>query len=234
MPKQAKYRIHLFDPHIWFSMIQQVDETSVVLVGKWNPAILTSDWLKVHVFDNAEDFKCEMYFPINDTSLPIKINLEHVELFADPIHLVAKPKAGGKDSFKHCFEVMRLIIEKLQHTPLLALGINVSFVDKDGDDKFAGLVELNDSKVIDADTYALKNTNIIRSYLLTKEQYTLNYAINYGAKEVAVKLNFDKQTNSFDEVFAQLDPDTSDNWFDKALEFIQPTFGDIEETTEDH
>jgi hypothetical protein len=106
----------------------KVDETNVVLVGFWNPAILTPAWLAKHVFALEVDVPVEMELsPV--AGQPPRFKMQGLRFSPAYNRLTVVPEGLEGEQLTTCETRLRVLLNALPHTPISAFGINYAFED---------------------------------------------------------------------------------------------------------
>ena len=101
-------------------------DSSVVVLGHWNRAILTPQGIARRLFGLDEKTPVEVRVAI-DAPAPPQVVYEGTTVVVDSDKLVAQPEKGGFDGLDKAMEVARRAMEDLPVTPMRAAGINVKF-----------------------------------------------------------------------------------------------------------
>lgn len=102
-------------------MTVSLTRVNTVANGRFNPHIFDPQWLfKQGILDKASDRKFE--FGFQPLSTEIRIQSADYTLLASQVRLVVE-----SDSLRDCGHIVAGILEKLPHTPLVAVGNNFTF-----------------------------------------------------------------------------------------------------------
>lgn len=104
-------------------------ETTLVLAGAWNPAIVTPNWIAQYVlgFPKDKEFKVNLQMPVQALGVLPRYSFEDLTINAQPDSLIFLMHAGRHDQVQKSFTVARGILSLLVHTPLSGLGINLAY-----------------------------------------------------------------------------------------------------------
>jgi hypothetical protein len=122
------------------------DQTTLILAGAWNPAILNPTWIGRHILGLAAGnaFQVEMQLPVQ-TAEPARLTFEGLSITATPhvliFHLIPDDAARVAKSFG----AAKKILETLPHTPIGAMGVNFSYEVLPGEGQLAKSVAWADS-----------------------------------------------------------------------------------------
>ncbi|MEP7198107.1 MAG: hypothetical protein ABI851_16435 [Saprospiraceae bacterium] len=158
---------------------------SIVLVGKWNPAILTPLWLGSNLFDDKPSIEIE--FSLN-FDVPTRYRVKNI-IIAPGIDRVQLLSIDNSDESLSLMESIAIkLCRTLSHTPLVAVGINFAYIEQKHNDALLPLMNFADADKIIDDGWQTSNQSIKRT--LQKNGYNINLAIS-----VDEKYNFDFDFN---------------------------------------
>lgn len=105
------------------------DQTTLVLAGAWNPAILQPNWIARHILQlpAGNAFQVSMLLPVQGQAGPPRFSFEGLSITAaqDVVMFHLVPEDPGMVA--KSFEVAKCILEMLPHTPVAALGVNFAY-----------------------------------------------------------------------------------------------------------
>lgn len=146
---------------------------SVVIAGKWNPAILTPSWLVANLFDDNPQMQVE--FSLN-FDIPSRFKVKNI-IIAPAIDRVILLSADNSDESLALLETVAIkLCNTLSHTPLVAVGINFGFIEKVNKAALLPLMNFSDTNAITEDGWAISNQSIKRS--LSKDGFLINLTIS--------------------------------------------------------
>jgi hypothetical protein len=106
-------------------------ETSLVIAGAWNPAILTPHWVMAHGMEthdaNAQMVQALFAAGLNGVLEMPRFSMAGFQYSARTDALLMLPSATTEESFTLIENVSRRILENLSHTPMGGLGHNFEF-----------------------------------------------------------------------------------------------------------
>lgn len=103
-------------PHDW----------SVVIVGHWNPAILTPSGIARRLFELKQGTPVEVAVPL-DMIAPPKVTHQEITVMAGKERLILQPNQQSYPQLKMAMEIGVHALRSLPETPLAAVGINLRF-----------------------------------------------------------------------------------------------------------
>lgn len=109
----------------------QPGNTSLVLAGSWNPAILTPTWIAQHGLGYAPDreFQVGMQLAVQEFGQFPRFMFETLSVNATPSGLTFSLDSDNAVQVAKSFEVAVRILRALSHTPVVGIGVNFSFAD---------------------------------------------------------------------------------------------------------
>ena len=112
-------------------MLEAID-WSVVIVGRWNPSILTPAGIAKRLFELKEDTPLEVQLAI-DVMLPPVVTHDRLRVTAGSQRLIIEPLTHSYSCLDRARELARNALESLPETPIAACGVNVKYVYKEAD-----------------------------------------------------------------------------------------------------
>lgn len=95
----------------------------IVVVGAWNPSILTPDWVREHMFEAPAGTSVEVQVAL-DRPAPMRIRHEGVTVTPAADRLIGACTSNDDDSIKQVGVVLGRAVLALPRTPLAAAGVN--------------------------------------------------------------------------------------------------------------
>ena len=209
--------------------MQLIDtETSLVILGNWNPAILQPDWLVRHGFDTEAELAVQLEFsPI--AGIPPRFTIEGLRILATNDHVLLNPEQTTVHFLELTENVGRSMLHRLSHTPIRAFGQNFQFSEENVSQDFARLFDISDNLAEQLNfPIDVRDTTLISSYgigettlnftrkLLADGTARLNFNFHYdvtsasNARELlegSFVQNFEK-TNQIVDIYSALNADT--------------------------
>jgi hypothetical protein len=146
---------------------------SIVLAGKWNPAIITPPWILANLVDGNPQIEIE--FSLNfDIPSRFKINNITISPSVDRIILVSND--GSDESLSLIESIAIKLCDILSHTPFVAVGINFSFIETLNKEYLLPLFTFSDANNLNDNNWDVSNQSIKRT--LKKGAYNINLTIN--------------------------------------------------------
>jgi len=168
---------------------------SVVIVGRWNPAILTPAGIAQHVFGVKVDpaRPVEVLVPIDGLSPYVVKHPEHdVTARLDERRLRIEAQKPDYATLGEAMSAGRRVLETLPVTPFTAAGINVHF-RTDGDmRRIIEIVSADIDGSLSDLGYTIKMRSVVRT--LAWREGLINLSITGGEKGFEASFNFHKET----------------------------------------
>ena len=105
------------------------DQTTLVLAGAWNPAILSPNWIGRHVLrlPPGNAFQVEMVLPVQGQGGASRFSFEGISITPAQEALIFHISPDDAGMVAKSFDVAKRILEMLPHTPVAAMGVNFSY-----------------------------------------------------------------------------------------------------------
>lgn len=192
-----------------------------VIAGQWNPNIFRPDWVKQNLSSDKDD-PVEVAFPIGDPSLPPRIRVEDTFIYPSQSRLDIRTDKPTKAGLQSTANLAIKCLELLTHTPVSAVGINLSFKSAAGEAApITRLFSFDDDANI-AQSFKLQGAEIKRSFKF--QDCTLNLTCAYNTTDIKVDFNFHLDCKNADEAIEQIKKCSAENLYDHALAFLKDTY----------
>lgn len=183
-------------------MKAQVENWSLVLVGAWNTAILTPDWLTKQLGASGP---IQIEFPIGNPLMPLRYTLNGVHLVVTREHVVLAPSADDPVILGRMESYCKSILTVLTHTPVTAIGINFAFLEEAPPDDLKRLFRASDLPRINDANFVVEGTEIKRRLRLPQDGI-LNLSLQQtDGAQVVLNLNFHRDVDGASAAAAYLD-----------------------------
>ncbi len=118
------------------------DTSTVVLVGNWNPYILTPEWVGKHIFEEKKivaEFLVgpALFFRFRAHGAKIITSQDRVTIMADRTTEESLREIGG---------LATKLLTKLPYTPIGAVGVNHAFVERSAGEDLLSLFDFPDKE----------------------------------------------------------------------------------------
>lgn len=173
-------------------------ETTLVIAGAWNPAILTPEWLLIHGLQKEIDGsnKIQAAMPVGLLFDFPRFALEDLAFIARTDALILFPSAVNEDRFALVESVAKRILDELSHTPINGVGHNFEFQDDAPEPNMLKSLSAAQQDVADIapDGFTVSSNAIATS--LKREQVTINIQRYFDGARLGVKFNFHHAVSS--------------------------------------
>ncbi|MBM4033894.1 MAG: hypothetical protein FJ291_19250 [Planctomycetes bacterium] len=184
-------------------MFLEPRDWSVVVVARWNPAILTPAGIGKYVFGLPPGRDMEVYVPVDGLSPHIvrhpdggiRVMLEHSRL---KIELEER----NYENLERAKVAAQTALRELPVTPAIAAGINVYFASKDPLLDCEGLLSSQlDDRLTDA-AFEIVARSSVRTLRFQDGKLNLSIIVNEGGS--TVMCNFHRESQNHDDLIAWL------------------------------
>lgn len=105
------------------------EQTSLVIAGAWNPAILNPNWIGRQIlgYPPGKQFQVGMQLPVMGVSAPARLSFEGMSITAAKDALTFHLDSTKPEQIQKSISVAAKILETLPHTPIAAMGFNFGY-----------------------------------------------------------------------------------------------------------
>lgn len=170
---------------------------TIVIVGSWNIAIFTPDWIKKNVL-REEDFpEFRIEYPLNVLQ-SLRYTTGNFAFYIAENKLLFSLLTDSTKAEKELISVINTICQKLPHTPVSALGINFWF---ETDKEIEALNGLSDTKkIVETLGTTQQSINVVRSFKKNDVE-TLNFKIiKIETNKPIYDFNYDYKVSKIEEI----------------------------------
>lgn len=190
-------------------MALEPTDWSVVVAGRWNPAILTPSGIASRLFELTEETLVEVQVPINMPAPP-RVTYDGQMVSVSSSKLIIKPKQPTLSALKHSLTLGRRALGSLPATPVSAAGYNLNFQTGDSLD---ALVEAHESPIdggLAELGYTASESALRRD--VPFQDGTLSLTLTHSASGHRIDMNFAQQSQ---------DAETLSAWLEVNLEHLE-------------
>jgi hypothetical protein len=213
------------------------DETTLVVAGAWNPAILTPEWFLRNGLRRpaGEQIRVQVQTPVGAglvVDVP-RFTIEGITMVARPDALILIPAGSFEAATLGRIEsAARHVLEALNHTPIGGVGYNFEFIDEEPADPFLEPFTRANLSMADhlPDGWAVNGTGLMTSYVVGEAQ--VNVQRQYRDNQLAVKFNFHYGATSAGAAAGLLDGSRMAANYRTALQLVQAIYGDLRNENE--
>jgi len=212
-------------------------ETSMVVAGAWNAAIVTPEWIQKYGLrqEPNEENRVQVFIPAGSGMVfefP-RFSFNGLVLAARPDALVINPKESSQAKMEEIEFLARNTLAELTHTPVNGIGHNFEFRDSSPDPRHLGVFTGSQEDLMDAapNGWEVVGSNVTTS--LRDGDTIVNIARLFDGTKLTVKFNFHHQIANRDQAMAVL---SGDNGYKRlfqnytiARELVAKMYGEIDD-----
>lgn len=214
-------------------------ETTLVIAGAWNPAIMTPEWVLSHGLqkDLAGTNKVQAAIPVGLLFEFPRFGLEDLAYIARTDALILFPSATTEDSFATVETVAKRTLDQLSHTPVTGVGYNFEFQDDAPEPAMLQALSIAQKDIVDIAPagFAVASNAIATS--LKREQVVINIQRYFDGTRLGVKFNFHYSVNSASQASRALSGEDGYERFHQnyctAKHLVQQLYGDVSDDEND-
>ncbi|MCP4049792.1 MAG: hypothetical protein GY730_03700 [bacterium] len=173
---------------------------NTVVVGHWNPAILTPKGMASLIFDKGPNEPIEILVPFNVMG-PHRLKSEGVLASVSQNKLFIECEQNNWETLEKSKKYCCKAIAELPRTPLIAAGFNLNFTlqDEDEDEGFLSSIsnDFLDNNISDAGLEIIKR-NIHRSFIW--KSGNINLSLEMNSNDSNILINFSKTSGDVTEL----------------------------------
>ncbi len=213
-------------------------ETSLVIAGLWNPAILTPEWILIHCLEKAPDnnSNIQVAFPVGMPFEPPRFKLDDLSYIARPDSLILFPTSSAESHFVIVESVAEHAIGQLKHTPISGIGHNFEFSDDAPTGEMLQSFSVAQQDIVDI---APEGCNVASSAIITslkRDQLIINIQRHFDGSTLRIKFNFHYTVNSSEQALEVLSrADDYQSFYKNCLEardLVKQLYGEIDDADE--
>ncbi|MEW6535319.1 MAG: hypothetical protein AB1454_06825 [Candidatus Auribacterota bacterium] len=159
---------------------------TIVLVGKWNTNIFTTEWVIKNLDFNEESTKME----INLADFSHRLYDDELILIPKQDRLIIGLKNITDDLLKKLGKTAKKIVETLPHTPINSYGINFGFSEENSSHELSKLFTHSDLGDISSAGGTILDILIKKTIQFTEYELRQNITFYYEKPSYVIHLNF--------------------------------------------
>lgn len=179
------------------SDIKTIQWNSVV-VGKWNPAILSPKGIADLIFDKPPDEPIEILVPLNAIG-PFKVRIDGLLISADFDRLIIDCEKSDWEMIGKSREYCCKAIDALPKTPLTAAGFNIRYKLSDPDEHFTELLSIPLDATLSDNGLKITGRETRRSFTWNNGEINL-HIVKAETGHYDILVNFNKSSNNNNEL----------------------------------
>ena len=177
-----------------------IDQWNIVLVGAWNRKIFTPPWLHQHLrFSDGEQL--EITFEMQP-DLPVIYRTRDLVLKLQADRLIVGPRRIDDECLLKMEQFACSLLDKLPHTPLVAIGINFDFKEENPPNTATQLFTQSDIVDLGADGWTVEGQKLARSLKKNSIDYNIGLELKNGI--LTINNNFHAQVTTADAAVAKI------------------------------
>lgn len=141
-------------------MVPNLSEWTVVMVGQWNPAIFSPDWV-AHNLLHIENVEAQL--AVGPLVTNVRYQTETLLVIPQQDRLIVGGRNAEDATLMEMERCSKAALELLGHTPIRALGINFGFIESDPPTEMLRTFDLADAGALSDAGYQVRATDITRS-----------------------------------------------------------------------
>jgi len=154
----------------------------MVIIGRWNTAILSPHWLSTEVFKQAE---IGIMFPMLGVGPPI-FQAGDIRIVVSNESVIFVPLKDSHELLTRIEEAARHILKTLPHTPILAFGENFHYRVEGCPKPLANLLNLTDAEQLNAHG-KIGEVSLVRAINMQTCQLNLKFVYDGSCR---IELNY--------------------------------------------
>jgi hypothetical protein len=176
----------------------QLENTNLVIVGSWNVAIITPQWIQTQFqrFNTEGDIPFEIGINIRD----IRYDIKNININPRPDRLILSPKIETNDCFSDLIELSKGIISILSHTPIIAVGSNFAYVLNKEEKVLPVGCETEKIEEYYNKIGRKFSGQFVTQHIITEKDKQLTIIYNISPSSKMVSFNFHKSASKLDSI----------------------------------
>lgn len=200
-------------------MVPNLSDWTVVMVGKWNPAIFSPDWV-AHNLLHVENVEAQL--AVGPLASNVRYQTEALLVIPQQDRLVIGARNTEEATLLEVERCSKTALELLGHTPIRALGVNFGFIESEPPVDILKTFDLADAGALSDAGYQVRATDIIRSIYIDSTILKLRISLSdEGA--VHFHFNFTSQVATSQQAAELLQGRVLD-FRNKALDILSAVF----------
>lgn len=175
---------------------------NVVIIGRWNRAILTPSGIAKRLFQVTDETPLEVLVPL-DQSTPPHVKLGDIIVVAGSDRLLVQSTAHTFAGLSRAMEIARRAIESLPETPLSAAGMNVRFKSTESIEALQRITSHEMDSRLSDEGFKIRGRSIRRTVEWKDGQINISVDSDmddHGGQTYTIMLNFHRGSSSIDEL----------------------------------
>ena len=162
---------------------------SVVIVGRWNRAILTPAGIGTRLFGLKEGTPLEVMLAI-DAIAPPRVGHEGIVVVAGSDRLIIQPSTCSFQELERARILARKALSDLPETPVTGVGVNIKYNSNVPLDPIVQIIESSWDNQLSDHSYSIREQAISRSLAWNDGAINLSVSMNEEGEQL-IQFNFD-------------------------------------------
>lgn len=204
-------------------MLEKFGSPNLVVVGLWNKAIFSIDWMKKNVYEISPEINIKVEVPIGNFDSSLKYNFEKFSMAIVGNRMEFIANENSPEAYEQIIDRSRVIFRLLSHTPVTDFGINHRFQYDNSEFNFDNLFKFDGDERLSSITGGTIIKNMQKSIRINQSE-TINVFINDEIKEIGFNFNFN--ISSIVEIFSIIKENNSfiSEKKDQALSILEEVY----------
>ena len=191
----------------------------LIIVGAWNKAIFSPEWISKYIFNGAE---LNVEVPINNTNASLKFHAKEIALNIVDQRLIFYAKSHNDDLFDLVGETALNLCRFLPHTPVFSYGINHVFEASTEEVKHKGILDIADNQKLN-DEYSIIGIKTIR--IIKLPDCKLNFTCSQNEDTIIFDFNFHYDIASLENFIQEFDAKKINQKKMEAIQLLHNVYG---------
>lgn len=174
---------------------------NVVVVGRWNPAILTPMGIAKRILSLAEGTPLDVLVAVNSLEAP-RVRYEGVQIQVSDTHLIISAETCDMATLDRARDYAKTAITNLPETPFSGVGVNFRYVITNPSAELVRKFECPLDTALSDARYPLGRLHAVRS--IAWREGTVNIQGTYDEGSFTLLFNFDRAVVEHDQLLAWL------------------------------
>ncbi|MBK7403092.1 MAG: hypothetical protein IPJ41_00315 [Phycisphaerales bacterium] len=201
-------------------MIPQPEQFTTVLVGSWNPAIFTPQWIDQQLFDGAGDIAAELGFTPRAT---VTRFLAHGLVLIPGNSRVAIGVHTETERWPEAKAIGAKILKLLSHTPVTAVGINFGFTVEEATPQLEAALRPADTAALARAGAEVRSVDLGRTLMMHGQVLNLRLKHDVGGS-ATIHLNYHFDCDSPAQARNWLEQPASATLLEQTQLFLQQSY----------
>jgi hypothetical protein len=186
------------------------EETSLVLAGAWNPAILTPAWVLQHGLDKALDGtnRYQAFMPAGFGLIfeAPRYVLDDLTFSVRPDALIIVPKSESAEALTLTEDVAARMLGQLMHTPVAGVGHNFEFREQNPQAEQLEIFTQARQDLADVmpDGWEPTTASVVAAFVNAAGNVVVNVQRAFDGREIVIKVNFHHAVSSAEQAISVL------------------------------